>query len=88
MKNSIISLLILNLFFASPIFASTNEEMKKECGNKAILYNMRGVKIGYELRGYCPGYLKGVLETLIVTDSRVCKKRADSLSPEFFLSIY
>ena len=88
MKNSIISLLILNLFFASPIFASTNEEMKKECGNKAILYNMRGVKIGYELRGYCPGYLKGVLETLIVTDSKVCKKRAGSVSPEFLLSIY
>ncbi len=88
MKNSIISLLILNLFFASPIFALTNEEMKKECSNKAILYNMRGVKIGYELRGYCPGYLKGVLETLTVTDSKVCKKRAGSLSPNALLSIY
>ena len=62
--------------------------MKKECSNKTNLYNMRGVKIGYELRGYCPGYLKGVLETLIVTDSKVCKKRAGSVSPEFLLSIY
>ncbi len=88
MKISIISLIILYLFSASPIFALTNEEMKTECSNKAFLYNMRGVKIGYELRGYCPGYLKGVLETLIITNSKVCKKKAGSVSPEFLLSIY
>ena len=88
MKIKIISLFILYLFFASPIFAFTNEEMIKECGNKANLYNMRGVKIGYELRGYCPGYLKGVLEALVVTDSKVCKKRISSVSPEFLLSVY
>lgn len=88
MKICIISIFILYQFFASPIFALTNEEMKKECSTKANLYNMRGVKIGYELRGYCPGYLKGVLETLIVTDSKVCKKRVGSVSPEFLLSIY
>lgn len=88
MKITIISLAISYLFIASPIFALTNEEMKKECENKAFLYNMRGVKIGYELRGFCPGYLNGVLETLISTDSKVCRKSDGPLSPEALLSIY
>ena len=88
MKIHILSLFILCSFLVSPSFALTNQEMKKVCSDKTIVFNKKGEKIGYKLSAYCVGYLKGVLETLIATDPKVCQKDANSGFPEYLLSIY
>lgn len=51
------------------------------------MFNEKGEKIGVKFDGYCAGYLVGVLETLIATDSKVCRKETWS-DLDFLFSIY